>query len=199
MKADKDVVLEAAGVHEARLLLITVPNVPLALRITDSARRLSSDLHVIARATDVDQVKALHEHGVYEAVQPEFEASLEFLRQALIHLDYLPAQIERFTDVVRHELYSPLYTEGGQEAVEELLASALDLSWIEVLADSALAGQSIAAAHIRSRTGASVVAVIREGQTQTNPDPDFTFASGDRVAIVGDVDQARAFRALMEA
>jgi CPA2 family monovalent cation:H+ antiporter-2 len=195
----EDVVLEAAGVHEARLLLITVPNVPLALRITDSARRLSSDLHVIARATDVDQVKALHEHGVYEAVQPEFEASLEFLRQALIHLDYLPAQIERFTDVVRHELYSPLYTEGGQEAVEELLASALDLSWIEVLADSALAGQSIAAAHIRSRTGASVVAVIREGQTQTNPDPDFTFASGDRVAIVGDVDQARAFRALMEA
>jgi len=193
------VVLAAAGVDDARLLLITVPNVPLALLITSSARRMNPNLHVIARATDVEQVKALHERGVYEAVQPEFEASLEFLRQALIHLDFMPAQIERFTDGVRHELYSPLYGEDGREGVEELLASALDLAWIGLPHDSPLVGCTIGDLQIRTRTGASVVAVIRASTTETNPGPNFCFAAADRVAVVGDLEQARAFSRLANA
>jgi len=191
--------LAAAGVDDARLLLITVPNVPLALLITSSARRMNPNLHVIARATDVEQVKALHERGVYEAVQPEFEASLEFLRQALIHLDFMPAQIERFTDGVRHELYSPLYGEDGREGVEELLASALDLAWIGLPHDSPLVGCTIGDLQIRTRTGASVVAVIRASTTETNPGPNFCFAAADRVAVVGDLEQARAFSRLANA
>ncbi len=192
----EEVVLEAAGVVEAKLLLITVPNVPLALQITRSARHVNSDLHVIARATDVEQVRALHDAGVFEAVQPEFEASLEFLRQALIHLDFMPAQIERFTDGVRHELYSPLYGGAGQQGVEELLASSLDLSWIELPQDSPIVGRMISELQIRTRTGASVVAVIRDGVTLANPDPEFRFAAADRVALVGDLEQARAFSQL---
>jgi CPA2 family monovalent cation:H+ antiporter-2 len=191
----EEIVLEAAGIEHARLLLITVPNVQLAMLITDAARHIRPALHIIARATEVEQVRQLHEHGVYEAVQPEFEASLEFLRQSLIHLDFLPGQIERFTDGVRHELYSPLAGEAdeGKESVEELLASALDMAWIELLEESPLAGHSIADLRIRTRTGASVVAVIRDGVTQPNPPPEYVFTVGDRVAIVGDLPQARAF------
>lgn len=192
----EEVVLEAAGVVQARLLMITVPNVPLALQITSSARHVNSDLHVVARATDLEQVQALHDRGVYEAVQPEFEASLEFLRQALIHLDFLPAQIERFTDGVRHELYSPLVGETGRDGVEELLASALDLAWVELGAGSPLAGHTIAEGQIRTRTGASVVAVIRAGVTHANPAPDFRLEVDDRIAVVGDLEQDRAFSRL---
>ncbi|MBT3346793.1 MAG: portal protein, partial [Gemmatimonadetes bacterium] len=106
--ATQTVVLEAAGVEAARLLMVTVPNAILALQVTSAARQVNDDLHVIARAADAEQLQALHERGVYEAVQPEFEASLEFLRQALIHLDFLPGQIDRLSDGIRHELYSPL-------------------------------------------------------------------------------------------
>lgn len=193
--ASEEVVLEAAGANQARLLMITMPNVQLAMQIADAARHMRPSLHVIARAAELEQVKQLHEHGVFEAVQPEFEASLEFLRQALIHLDFMPGPTERFTDSVRHELYSPLSGEedAPRESVEELLASQLDLAWIELLPGSSLVDQTIGTAQIRTRTGVSVVAVIREGTTTSNPGPDFTFTAGDRVAIVGDLQQARAF------
>lgn len=197
--ATQPVVLEAAGVAEARLLMVTVPNATLALQITSAVRHVNTDVHVIARAADTDQIRALHEVGVYEAVQPEFEASLEFLRQALIHLDFLPGQIDRFTDSVRHELYSPLYTDVGDTAVQELVAtSGLELAWLELPDDSPCVGQSISELALRKQTGASVVAIVRGGQSHTNPDPSFRFEAGDRIGFVGDPEQDRAFARLVD-
>ncbi len=192
--ASQSVVLEAAGVHDARLLMVTLPNVVLAMQITGAARQVNDDIHIIARAADIDQIRDLHEKGVYEAIQPEFEASLEFLRQALIHLDFLPGQVERFSDTIRHELYSPLYTEGDERAVEELLATnGLELAWIDLPAHSPCVGKSIGELSLRTRTGASVVAILRDGTSHTNPGPDFRFVSGDRVGIVGDPNQDHDF------
>ena len=57
-------------------------NAVLALQITGAARQVNDEIHIIARAADIDQIRDLHEKGAYEAIQPEFEASLEFLRQA---------------------------------------------------------------------------------------------------------------------
>jgi monovalent cation:H+ antiporter-2, CPA2 family len=195
--ASQVVVLEAAGIHEARLLMVTLPNAVLALQITGAAHQVHDELHIIARAADIDQIRDLHEKGAYEAIQPEFEASLEFLRQALIHLDFLPGQVERFTDTVRHELYSPLYTEGDARAVEELLAtSGLELAWIELPAHSPCVGHSIGELSLRTRTGASVVAILRDGTNHTNPGPKFRFEAGDRVGFVGDPDQDHDFARL---
>jgi CPA2 family monovalent cation:H+ antiporter-2 len=54
-------------------------------------------------------MEILYRHGVYEVVQPEFEAGLEITRQALLHLNIPAAEIQRFTDGIRQELYAPLY------------------------------------------------------------------------------------------
>ena len=53
--------------------------------------------------------RGLHDQGVSLVVQPEFEASLEVARQALMHLDVPMDQIQQYTDEVREELYRPLY------------------------------------------------------------------------------------------
>ena len=55
-------------------------------------------------------MQGLHDEGVFHIVQPEFEAGLEFARQALLHLDIPVDQIDQYTDEVRHELYRPLYS-----------------------------------------------------------------------------------------
>lgn len=54
-------------------------------------------------------------------VEPEFEAGLEFARQALIHLDVPMDAIEQYTDEVRAELYRPLYSSGKEykDAIHE--------------------------------------------------------------------------------
>ena len=58
-------------------------------------------------------MQALHDRGVYEVVQPEFEAGLEIARQALLHLGMPGDEVEQYEDNVRHELYKPFYLREG--------------------------------------------------------------------------------------
>lgn len=107
--ASQEVVLEAACIAQARLILVTTPAITVTRAIVDQVRRLNPEIHIVARAEGIESMQALHARGVYEVVQPEFEAGLEITRQALLHLDYSAADIEEFTNATRRELYAPLY------------------------------------------------------------------------------------------
>lgn len=53
-------------------------------------------------------------------------------------------------------------------------------------------GRPLGDAQVRTRTGASIVAVIRGGQVVASPGPDFRFAGGDVVVVVGTAEGAAA-------
>lgn len=61
----------------------------------------------------------------------------------------------------------------------------LSIDWLTMPDTSPLSGQSIGDAMIRTRTGVSIVAVIRGAETHAAPDPDFVFANGDVMVAVG--------------
>jgi TrkA domain protein len=61
----------------------------------------------------------------------------------------------------------------------------LSLEWVEVTTRSALVGRTIGDGELRTRTGASVVAVIRGETTEPAPGPDFVFEAGDVAVAVG--------------
>jgi CPA2 family monovalent cation:H+ antiporter-2 len=107
--ANQAIILEAAKVQLACLVLITNPAITVTKSIVDQIRRINAAVHIVARAEGIEQMKMLHDQGVYEVVQPDFEAGLEITRQALLHLSMPPADIQRLTDAVRQELYAPLY------------------------------------------------------------------------------------------
>ena len=46
---------------------------------------------------------------------------------------------------------------------------------------------------MRTKTGATVVAVSRRGKNIINPLPSFTFEDGDIVVAIGDTDQLEEF------
>jgi CPA2 family monovalent cation:H+ antiporter-2 len=200
--ATQEVVLEAAGVRQARLVLVTTPALIVTRAIVAQVRRLHPTVHIVARAEGVEQMQLLHEQGVYEVVQPEFEAGLEITRQALLHLGFPPTEIQHFTDAVRQELYAPLYRMHEEyETVARLqnVSRLLDLSWVRLSADSPLVGHSLREMRIRTRTGASVVAVMHRGRLIPNPHSDYRFAADDLVAVLGDASQVAAFQALTAA
>ena len=107
--ASQSIILEAAEIDKAKLLLITTPVTIVSRAIVSQVKKLNPDLRIVARAEAVEQMKALYDHGVYNVIQPEFEAGLEFTRQALLSLDIPADRIQQFTDEVRQELYRPLY------------------------------------------------------------------------------------------
>lgn len=92
--ASHPAVLAAAGLDQARLLVITTPAAVTALAIARYARRVRPELHIVARAESDHLLRELHDAGVYEVVQPQMEAALEMLRQSLDHLGASEAEVE---------------------------------------------------------------------------------------------------------
>jgi len=105
--ASQQVVLEAAELGSACLLLITTPGIVVGRSITVLARRLNPGLNVVARAADAEFLPIFGELEVTDVVLPEFEASLEMLRQALLHLQMPAPEIQRHAELLREEMFKP--------------------------------------------------------------------------------------------
>jgi CPA2 family monovalent cation:H+ antiporter-2 len=197
--ATQEVVLEAASVGEARLVLVTVPIISVTEAIIEQVRRINPAARIVARAEGAEQLRHLQARGLAEVVQPELEAGLEMVRQSLLHMDYGVTEVHRVSAQLRQEMYAPLFGDDSdyQKLVQLGAAGQLfDFSWVEVAVGSAMDGRSIADLAIRTRTGATVVGILRDGQMITNPDPFAPIGAADLLAIAGTADQRRALEAL---
>jgi TrkA domain protein len=79
---------------------------------------------------------------------------------------------------------------GGSRVAEELAElqqqiEGLAIDWVPVRNDSPFVGRTIGDARIRTRTGVSVVAVLRRENAIPAPGPDLTLESGDYLVVVG--------------
>lgn len=197
--AGAEPVLEAAGVRRARLVIVTVPDPVGARLVVERVRSINPNVHVVARTTTVEQLEELGRLGVYEAVHPESEAGLELGRQALSHLDVPAGDIQRFADEVRRELYAPITrqgTEGDLLAQLERASRQIETEWVRLPENSSLEGRTIGDLGVRTQTGASIVAIVRDDLVLAGPGPEARFEPGDLVGVLGTREQRAAFVAL---
>jgi CPA2 family monovalent cation:H+ antiporter-2 len=200
--AGSAVVLEAAGVHTARLVLVVVSAALDVELVVRQVRQLDPELHIVARATRLSQIENLRRFGIHEIVQPEFEAGLELVRQSLLHFDIPAVEIERLSDAVRTERYQPFQTlHTDAQLLDQLRRArqALGIEWLMLPPDAPFVGQSIGASGIRERTGASIAALLRDEVAVSNPGPEEVLRAGQSVAIMGTDEQRAAFRAALSA
>lgn len=194
-------VLDVSRVQAARLLLITTPSVITSQSIVKQAHHFNPELHIIVRADGTDQARALYKSGVYMAVLPEMEAGLEIASQALLHLEIPITAIQQYTDAVRQQLYAPIYQKNHEHqllATLDNVKDLLEISWVILMAGSPLINKSIKETAIRTRTGASIVAIIHEKVFHSNPEVDYSFQEGDLVAVVGNQQERNEFKKLAE-
>ncbi|WP_369055551.1 cation:proton antiporter regulatory subunit [Kineococcus terrestris] len=91
----------------------------------------------------------------------------------------------------------------GQPRVVERLArlreqvEGLATEGVYIEAGSPYAGRTLGDAAVRSRTGASVVAVVRAGEVVPSPRPSHVFEVGDKVVVVGTAEGVRATAELL--
>ena len=198
--AGTEPVLEAAGVRRARLVIVTVPDPVGARLVVERARALNPNVHVVARATTVEQLDELGRLGVYEAVHPESEAGLELARQALYHLGVGVEDIQRLADEVRRELYAPITRQGAdRDLLAQLrrVSREIETEWVRLPEVTPLHGRTIGELEVRTKTGASIVAIVRDGQVIANPGPDERFKASDLVGVMGTPDQRAIFLTLV--
>lgn len=189
-----ETILEAAGVHQARMVLITVPDPVATLQVVEKVRHLNPRVPILARAVSLEHLEDLFRQGVHEAVLPELEGGLEMLHGALVRLGVREDAVQEYVDEVRTRHYAPLASgDVVPGLVESLRQSALPrgVSWQALPPGSRAVGATLAAAG--QDTGARVVAVIRDGEMISQPPLEFVLEEGDVVGVSGTPDERKAF------
>ena len=72
----------------------------------------------------------------------------------------------------------------------------IETEWVRLPENSVMVGKTVGDLRIRSKTGASVVALVRGDDLLPYPGPDIAFKDGDVVGVLGTPDQRMAFRKL---
>jgi voltage-gated potassium channel len=172
--ATEDAVLERAGIRRARGLIATTANDATNMYIVLSARVLNPSLRIVARAADETSVPKLLRAGADRAISPYAIGG-----HRLAHLILSPAVVDFFETALKR----------GHEA--------LAIEDVALPPTSSAIGRTLEALSVRQATGASVLAVLREGAPIPNPPPDLTLAAGDRMLALGTGDQLERLEKLI--
>lgn len=98
-------VLKRAGIHNARILAITVPNTMVAGRASRIAKTMNPKVDIVVRAGRAGDLGPLKRAGANEVVQPEFEAGMEFMQHVLRYQGLSREETQRLVDRRRRRFY----------------------------------------------------------------------------------------------
>ncbi|HDQ07440.1 MAG TPA: potassium transporter TrkA [Methanoculleus sp.] len=109
--------------------------------------------------------------------------------------DYCSAELNAMEARRLGNVLTGAIIEAEQEGVEISFSALCDLriSVHTYIIRKNLSGKSIGEMNIRSRTGATVIAVSRGGKNTVNPRPSYVFEAGDTVVVIGEADQIKLF------
>ncbi len=97
--ASRPDLMQAAGLHEAKMLVVAIDDVERAIELVKHARRENPGLHIIARAYDRDHVYRLYQAGANDIVREVFDSSVRAAGYALTALGMHPYEVEKNTNV----------------------------------------------------------------------------------------------------
>ena len=155
---------------------------------------------IIARSNSEEGAKQLTKLGAQDVIYPELEGGLEIVRHTLLQLGFPLQEIYRYTDAVRRDHYDlQINTEEEHRLLHDLVdaVSSIEIRWFRLPPGNPLVGQTLADANLRSRTGASVVAILRERQVMANPKSVTVFQPDDRIGLIGDKEDLEAAERLL--
>ena len=198
--ASNSEVLTHAGLARARALVVAGPDEAASGLVVAAARDIAPKLPIIARASTEEGIKHLADLGAQDVIHPELEGGLEIVRHTLLKLDFPLQEIIQYMDAVRHDRYDmQVNTEEEHRLLHDLIhaTQSIGVTWLTLVPESPIVGQTIAEADLRARTGASIVAILRDKQVMANPKSHTVFAVDDRIGFIGDEEQIAAVKELL--
>jgi TrkA domain protein len=85
------------------------------------------------------------------------------------------------------------------DTIDTVLGDDTLLEWVKLSDDSPVVGKTLAESNVRANTGATVVAIQRDGQTISSPDANTDLQADDILIVVGSRDDCRAFQSFVDA
>ena len=182
-------ILQQAGIRQARVVVIAISDPAATARVVSQARRLRPDVYIIVRTRYVAEIDHLYRLGANQVIPEEFETSVEIFARVLEEYHVPRNVISLQVDLIRKEHYSTLRglrLQGKQldELNQFLVGTTTDI--FSIVGASPVVGKSLEEVDLRSRCGATVIAVVRAGKSYHNLGADFALAAGDMLVLLGD-------------
>ena len=185
-------VLCHVGGEYARILVLAISDPAAARHTVSLARQLNPDVHIIVRTRYMAEIEDLRELGADEVIPEEFETSIEIFSRVLSEYGIARSVIQRQIAAIRSEGYQmfrmpSLPIADLNEIADALSSASTETVFIEHTSPSV--GKTIGDLKLRTRTGVSIIAITRDGQTQINPQPDSKLQAGDILVLLGGAKQ----------
>ena len=198
--ATNPTVLKQARIDQARVLVIAASDPFGARRIVQQARGLNPSLHIMVRTRYLNELQELHDLGANEVIPEEFETSIEIFTLVLKTYKVQHSVILQKAEHIRREGYALLRRGELPELAHHLRGGTLadvEVETWRIEEDSPAIRKSLSEVGIHRQTGSTIVALTRNGVTESNPLNNTILDVGDVLVILGSREQIRKAIALI--
>ena len=185
-------VLHAVNFERARILVLAISDPIAARRTVAIAREMNPHIHIIVRTRYMAELSDLYELGANQVIPEEFETSIEIFSRVMREFGIARQAINREIEEIRREGYQMLRLPSLSTVELGDIAGALGAASTETLVigrGDFACGKTLNQLDLRRITGATVVAVIRDSQTEINPGGEFKLETDDIVVLLGSPEQ----------
>jgi CPA2 family monovalent cation:H+ antiporter-2 len=189
-------VLVRAGVECAKVIVFAISDFTATRIAVRTVRQLNPSIFILIRTRYAAEVDELYRLGADQVIPEEFETSIEIFSRVL-HQYHIPGNIiANQIQLVRFEGYKMLRGISlDQENLGRIasLFAGTTVDNIQLQPGSPANGKTLKELDLRRATGATVIAVVRNGEAATNPGPDYKLRTDDILVLLGahrDLDEA---------
>jgi CPA2 family monovalent cation:H+ antiporter-2 len=195
----KEEILNSVKINRARIIVFAISDPAVTKISLRLSKKLNPDVYTLVRTRYVNEVDPLKNIGADEIIPEEFETAIQIFRKVLekyhIPLNIIMQQVK----FIRDESYRLLRKdETGLTSlanIEEILAQGItEIFYISD--DNKFIGKSLSELNLRALTEATIIAIVREGKTISNPSGREIILQNDTLVITGNhfaVDKAISF------
>lgn len=185
----REEILRKAGIKDANVIVFAIADPQSTILGMKTAKRLNPNIYSIVRTRHVSGIDELKEHGADVVIPEEFETSLEIFKKVLTKYHIPLNVIQQQENLIRTEGYSLFWKQ--EDAVEHkltninrMLAEGLTETYY-VDEKNSNVGRSLKEIDLRNNTDATIIAIVNEKETVTNPGAEVQLNPKDTLVLYG--------------
>jgi CPA2 family monovalent cation:H+ antiporter-2 len=181
-------VLHHAHIEEAYALVLAMSDPQSVRRCVQQAHKLNPNLYIIVRTRYISEITELLELGANEVIPEEFETSIEIFARVLNRYGIDRNTIENQIARIRRQGYEMLRSSSLSPVNLGNLNAALQAATSETVKlkkGSPVIGKTLAELDLRGKTGATLIAVMRNDETKINPGAKYKLCEDDVLVLLG--------------
>ncbi len=184
----REEILYAAGIDKASVIVFAISDPLSTKRALQQVKILNKNVYAIIRTRFSSETDELVSSGADEVIPEEFETSLQIFSKVLEKFHIPLNIIMRQVSMLRGESYSLMRKDikntNSFVNINELLAAGLTETFY-VDEQNLYCQKTINELNLRAVTGVTIIAIVRESKTVTNPGGEEKILPKDTLVITG--------------